>query len=238
MKRIILSIVAVALMFTAFVSCNNQSKEEAMKERVNEESKVIAEVEGRKNFSNLAVITPLPAIMIATYDSNQNPNVMMAAWGGQCGPKQISFTLGAHKTTTNLKESMECTISFATVDDVAESDYFGTVSANDVPDKVQKAGFTAIKSPNVNAPIIEQYPLTLECKVVEFNENEKGGAFVVCDIINMSAKSSILDENGKIDLSKLKPIIFDSSHHSYRVVGEEVGKAWNAGKAIIERDAK
>ena len=112
------------------------------------------------------------------------------------------------------------------------------MSGNDVPDKVAKAGFTITPSPNVDAPIINEYKLTLECKVVTFDEDENGGARVVGEIVNMSADESILDEAGNIDLGKLQPVIFDSSNNTYRVVGEKVGTAWGSGKAIQEREVK
>ena len=221
-------------------ACGN--KEQKSEANVNENSakeKVeVKAVEGRKNFSDKAVITPLPAIMIATWDENKNPDVMMAAWGGQCGPKHITFELSKHKTTDNIRLKKAFTISFATKDDIAQSDYFGIVSAYDVPDKVAKAGFTITPSPNVDAPIINEYKLTLECNVVTFDEDGNGGARVVGEIVNMSADESILDEVGNIDLSKLQPVIFDSAKNEYRVVGEKVGTAWGSGKAIQEREVK
>ena len=221
-------------------ACGN--KEQKSKADVNEnptEEKVeVKAVEGRKNFSDKAVITPLPAIMIATWDENKNPDVMMAAWGGQCGPKHIPFVLSKHKTTDNIRLKKAFTISFATKNDIVQSDYFGIVSGNDVPDKVAKAGFTVTPSPNVDAPIINEYKLTLECKVVTFDEDENGGARVVGEIVNMSADESILDEQGNIDLAKLQPVIFDSAKSEYRVVGEKVGTAWGSGKAIQEREVK
>jgi flavin reductase (DIM6/NTAB) family NADH-FMN oxidoreductase RutF len=221
-------------------ACGN--KEQKSNENVNEnpakEKVEVKTVEGRKNFSDKAVITPLPAIMIATWDENENPDVMMAAWGGQCGPKHITFELSKHKTTDNIRLKKAFTISFATKNDIVQSDYFGIVSGNDVPDKVAKAGFTITPSPNVDAPIINEYKLTLECKVVTFDEDENGGARVIGEIVNMSADESILDEAGNIDLGKLQPVIFDSSNNTYRVVGEKVGQAWGSGKAIQEREVK
>lgn len=162
----------------------------------------------------------------------------MAAWGGQCGPKHITFELSAHKTTENIRLKKAFTVSFATKDDIVQSDYFGIVSGNDVPDKVAKAGFTITPSPNVDAPIINEYKMALECKVVTFEEDGNGGARVVGEIVNMSADESILDEEGNIDLGKLRPVIFDSSKNTYRVVGEKVGDAWGSGKAIQEREVK
>ncbi len=228
-----------ALMLTGallLASCGNkeQKSEANVNENPTEEKVEVKQVEGRKNFSDKAVITPLPAIMIATWDENKNPDVMMAAWGGQCGPKHITFELSKHKTTDNIRLKKAFTVSFATKNDIAQSDYFGIVSANDVPDKVAKAGFTVVPSPNVDAPIVNEYKLTLECKVVTFDEDENGGARVVGEIVNMSADESILDAEGNIDLGKLQPVIFDSSTNSYRVVGEKVGDAWGSGKVFQE----
>ena len=222
------------------VACGNkeQKNDANVNENNTEEKMEVKAVEGRKNFSDKAVITPLPAIMIATWDENKNPDVMMAAWGGQCGPKHITFELSKHKTTDNIRLKKAFTISFATKDDIVQSDYFGIVSANDVPDKVAKAGFTITPSPNVDAPIVNEYKLTLECKVVTFDEDGNGGARVVGEIVNMSADESILDEQGNIDLAKLQPVIFDSAKNEYRVVGEKVGTAWGSGKAIQEREVK
>ena len=235
-----MKISAIMLTGAMLVACGNkeQKSEANVNENPTEEKIEVKDVEGRKNFSDKAVITPLPAIMIATWDENQNPDVMMAAWGGQCGPKHITLELSKHKTTDNIRLKKAFTISFATKNDIVQSDYFGIVSGNDVPDKVAKAGFTITPSPNVDAPIVNEYKLTLECKVVTFDEDENGGARVIGEIVNMSADESILDEAGNIDLGKLQPVIFDSSNNTYRVVGEKVGQAWGSGKAIQEREVK
>ena len=229
---------AGALMLGACANKGEQKTDANVNENPQEEKVEVKNVEGRKNFNDVAVITPQPAIMIATYDEKENPDVMMAAWGGQCGPKHICFNLSAHKTTENIRLKKAFTVSFATKGDIVQSDYFGIVSANDVPDKVKKAGFTVTKSPNVDAPIVNEYKLTLECKVVKMEEDDKGGARVVGEVINMSADESILDAEGKIDLGKLQPVIFDSSKNTYRVVGEKVGDAWDSGKAIQEAEVK
>ena len=190
----------------------------------------LQEVTGRKNFgpNHALVTTPQPCVMIATWDENKNPDVMMAAWAGQLDYKQIVISLSKHKTTDNLEKTGAFTISFADERTVAESDYFGLVSGNKVPDKVARAGFTVTPSPNVNAPIINEYPLTLECKVVSFQDG-----MLVGEIINQSADESILTD-GQVDLAKLKPIVFDAAGMCYRALGEVVGKAWGAGKAISE----
>ena len=232
------ALVLTGALLIAACGQKEQKSEANVNENPVEEKVEVKAVEGRKNFADKAVITPLPAIMIATWDENKNPDVMMAAWGGQCGPRHITFELSKHKTTDNIRLKQAFTISFATKGDIVQSDYFGIVSGNDVPDKVAKAGFTITPSPNVDAPIINEYKLTLECKVVTFDEDENGGARVVGEIVNMSADESILDEDGNIDLGKLQPVIFDSAKNEYRVVGEKVGTAWGAGKTIQEREVK
>ena len=201
---------------------NNTQNQDKMKE--------FQEVAGRKNFGpNHALMTvPQPCVMIATWDKDHNPDVMMAAWAGQYDAKQIVISLSKHKTTDNLELTGAFTISFADERTVAESDYFGLVSGNKVSDKVVKVGFTVTPSPNVNAPIINEYPLTLECKVISFEDG-----MLIGEVINQSADESILTD-GKIDLAKLKPIVFDAAGMCYRALGEVVGQAWGAGKAYTE----
>ena len=188
------------------------------------------EVAGRKNFGpdHALVTTPQPCVMIATWDKDHTPDVMMAAWAGQYDYRQIVVSMSKHKTTENLELTGAFTVSFADVHTVAESDYFGLVSGNDVPDKVARAGFTFTPSPNVDAPIIDQYPLTLECKVVSWADG-----ILVGEVVNMSADERILT-GGKVDLEKLQPIVFDAASMSYRAIGEEVGKAWSAGKVFVK----
>lgn len=227
-----LIIIASALMLLA--GCAKQSENNLNNSDM--ETKTITPVEGRKNFdAKHPVITPLPCIMIATWDENHVPDVMMAAWGGQCDMNQIQFELSAHKTTDNIRLTHAFTISFADAHNVVESDYFGTVSGNNVPDKVARAGFTATPSPNVDAPIINEYPLTLECEVVSIEDYDDGGARVVGQIVNWSAVDSILDEKGNIDIMKLQPIIYNSANNTYHVVGEKVGGAWQSGKVLIDK---
>lgn len=190
----------------------------------------LQEVAGRKNFGaqHALVTTPQPCVMIATWDENKTPDVMMAAWAGQLDYNQIVISLSPHKTTDNLALTGAFTISFADERTVAESDYFGIVSGNKVPDKVARAGFTFIPSPNVDAPIINEYPLTLECKVVSFEDG-----MLIGEVINQSADESILTD-GKVDLAKLKPVVFDAAGMCYRALGEVVGQAWGSGKAFIK----
>ena len=189
----------------------------------------LKEVAGRKNFGpdHALVTTPQPCVMIATWDKDHTPDVMMAAWAGQYDYKQIVVSLSKHKTTQNLEQTGAFTVSFADIRTVAESDYFGLVSGSKVPDKVAKVGFTVTPSPNVDAPIIDQYPLTLECKVVSWSDG-----ILVGEVVNMCADESILTD-GKVDLEKLQPVVFDAASMTYRAVGKVVGKAWGDGKIFV-----
>lgn len=186
----------------------------------------------RKNLENVNIL-PLPVLMVGTYDKDGNADVMNVAWGGQCGPKHIALNLGlAHKTVENLKEKEAFTISFATKDTEELSDYFGVRSGNDA-DKIEESGVSVIKAEKVDAPIIEEYPLTVEFKVVEMKET-LGELRVVGEAVNVSADESILDDDGNISIEKLQPISFDSVTNSYRVIGEIVGSAFSDGTRLFK----
>jgi flavin reductase (DIM6/NTAB) family NADH-FMN oxidoreductase RutF len=190
----------------------------------------LQEVAGRKNFgpNHALVTTPQPCVMVATWDKDHTPDVMMAAWAGQYDNKQIVISMSRHKTTDNIELTGAFTVSFADIRTVAESDYFGLVSGHKVPDKVARVGFTASPSPNVDAPIINEYPLTLECKVVSWQDG-----ILIGEVVNMSADESILTD-GKVDLEKLQPIVFDAASVTYRAIGDVVGQAWGSGKKFTE----
>jgi flavin reductase (DIM6/NTAB) family NADH-FMN oxidoreductase RutF len=192
--------------------------------------KPFLEVAGRKNFgpAHALMTTPQPCVMIATWDKDHTPDVMMAAWAGQYDHNQIVVSMSKHKTTENIELTGAFTVSFADVRTVAESDYLGIASGTKVPDKVAKVGFTVSPSPNVDAPIIDQYPLTLECKVVSWKDG-----ILVGEVVNMSADECILTD-GKVDLGKLQPIVFDAAANTYRALGEVVGQAWGSGKKFTE----
>ena len=220
-KFLVLAMLLTLAACTSKSSQNNQNVNEYMEKKEKPQA-----VEGRKNFgsSHALVTTPQPCVMIATWDKDHNPDVMMAAWAGQLDYTKIVISLSKHKTTDNLAETGAFTVSFADERTVAQSDYFGLVSGNDVPDKVSKVGFTVTPSPNVDAPIINEYPLTLECKVVSFEDG-----MLIGEVVNQSADESILTD-GKVDLAKLKPIVFDAAGMYYRALGDSVGQAWGAGK--------
>ena len=237
MKRTVLRL-SLALLTTVMMACGGATNDESTGENnvpQAPEALQLQEVAQRTQLGAKLYVTPQPALMIGTYDAEGNPDVMMAAWGGQCGMNQVCFSLSPHRTTTNLRASKEFTLSFATAATVAESDYFGIVSANDVPDKVARAGFTVTKSQTINAPIINEYPLTLECRVIDIQERgNDGSCLVIGEVVNSIADPAILTD-GKIDIKKLNPVVWDASSFNYYTLADSVGKAWNSGNKYVEQ---
>lgn len=171
----------------------------------------------------------MPVLIVGTYGENGTPNAMNAAWGGIYDTNQVMLCLSHdHMTTKNIKRTGAFTVSFATTATVAPCDFVGIVSANDCRDKLARAGFHVTKSEYVNAPIIEELPMTVECKLIKFNED----GICIGQIVNVSADESILDADGKIDAGKLSPIIYDSVTHAYWSLGNKVGQAFSDGKKI------
>ena len=174
-----------------------------------------------------SVILPEGVFIIGSYDENGIPNAMNAAWGVQSDWTEITLILGAHKTTENILKTGAFTVAFGTVDTVLISDYFGVETGHRV-NKIEKAGCHVHPSKNVNAPIIEEYPLTLECQLVSWDE---ASGRMIGEIVSSQADESILTD-GKVDVEKLKPIIFDPASHAYRAVGPVVGRAYHDGLVL------
>lgn len=184
----------------------------------------------RRNFGVKPMVYPMPVFIIGTYDKNGVPNAMNAAWGGISEENEITICISNdHKTTYNLLETNAFTVSMATADYVAECDYLGIVSGNDTPNKLEKCGFHTVRSEFVNAPVIAELPMCIECKVKSYDPE---ACRLVGEIVNVSADESILTEKGKIDVNRLRPITYDSSNHKYLVLGNAVGNAFSDGKKI------
>ena len=184
----------------------------------------------RKNFGVKTWLYPMPVFIVAAYDNEGNPNAMNAAWGGIYTDNMIGICLSEdHKTTQNILATRAFTVSMATAEQVTACDYVGIVSGNKEPDKFHKAGFHATKSEFVNAPIIDELPMTLECELVSYDTET---CFMVGKIVNVSTDEKILNESGKIDLSKLRPIPYDPCNHNYIELGAKVGNAFSDGKKL------
>ena len=182
----------------------------------------------RKDLGQKSILYPMPVFIIGTYDENGEPDAMNAAWGSMYDYNQVTVSLGSHVSTDNIRKSKAFTISFATRKTVQQSDYVGIVSKAKEPNKIQKAGLHPFKSDKVNAPMFEEYPLTIECKVISIDGELGEGATLIGEIVNISADESILTD-GKIDVDKLEPITFDPANNKYRVIGEEVADAFKIG---------
>lgn len=182
----------------------------------------------RKNLGSKTAIFPMPVLMIGTYDKDGNVDVMNAAWGMMADMNKVVLNLTeSHKTVSNIKETGFFTVGLADFEHIVQADYVGIVSANTTPDKFEKSHLTATKSEFVNAPIIEEFPVTMECKFIEYNDFG-----VVGEIVNVSAVERVLDENGNIDASKINALIYDPFNHGYYKVGEKVGDAFRAGQNL------
>jgi len=188
----------------------------------------------RKDLGVQPAVFPMPVLMVAAYDENGTVDVMNAAWGMICGHGKIALFIDEdHKTTKNIRVSKAFTVSLADKDHMDVADFYGIATGNKMSDKFEKSGYHAEKSAHVNAPVVTEFPVTLECELAEIVETENLHA-VVGKIVNVSADEKVISENGKVDPLKLKALIFDQFQAGYYVAGEKVGQAWNAGKALME----
>ena len=184
----------------------------------------------RKNFGSKSWMYPLPVLIVAAYDSEGRPNVMNAAWGGIFTDNTIGICLSeGHKTTQNILASHAFTVSFATAGCLTACDYVGIVSGNKEPDKFAKAGFHALKSEFVNAPLIEELPVALECELLSYDHES---CYMTARIVNVSASEEVLGDDGRIDPSKAGFVAFDPVNSAYLALGAKVGNAFSDGKAL------
>ena len=187
----------------------------------------------RKNFGKKTWFYPLPVLIIGSYDENGKADAMNAAWGGIYDSDKVVLCLSEnHKTTQNIKKRGAFTVSFADTAHVVEADYVGLVSANEVEDKLERAGFHTTKSEFVDAPLIDELPMTLECKLIKVNEDGN----IIGEIVNVNADDSVLGEDGMIDATKLQAISYDPVHNTYIKMGEIVGNAYSDGAILKYMD--
>lgn len=183
----------------------------------------------RKDFGSKPWMYPLPVLIIGAYDENGKANAMNAAWSGIYEANQVVLCLSeGHKTTKNIRETGAFTVNIADAAHMLAADYVGLVSGNTAADKMERAGFHTVKSGFVNAPIIEELPMALECKLVKFNEDGN----IVGEIVNVSADERVLGADGLIDAAKVDAITFDPVHNAYLRLGEKVGSAFRDGAEL------
>ncbi len=183
----------------------------------------------RKNFGVKPVCYPQPVFIIATYGADGTPNAMNAAWGGISEENELTMCISvSHQTTKNVLLRKAFTVSMATADYVAACDYVGIVSGNETPDKLAKAGFHTTKAEFVDAPLIDELPMAVECRLKSYDPET---CRMVGEIVNVCVDERVLT-NGVVDPAKLRPITFDSMNNAYLVLGEKVGSAFADGASI------
>ena len=183
----------------------------------------------RQNFGPKPILYPQPVFILAAYNADGSANAMNAAWGGISDNDEVTLCVSAeHKTTEALLARKAFTVSMGTEDTVIPCDYVGVVSGNDVPDKLIRAGFHAVKSEFVDAPLIEELPMAVECELKRYDP-ESG--CLVGRVVNVCADERVLTD-GKIDPARLKPIIFDGANLTYMGLGKVVGQAFHDGMKL------
>ena len=184
----------------------------------------------RKNLGAKALLYPEPVLVIATYNRDSSVNAMIAAWGCVSDYDKVTICIDmGHKTAENIKRNREFTVSMANAKNIVALDYLGIVSGNKVADKFTRSGLTAVKSENIHAPIIQELPLALECKLIKYDKNTE---LVTAQIVNVSADKSILNARGKVDVTKLAPLCYDPEGLGYYSLSKRVGNAFKDGKKI------
>lgn len=182
----------------------------------------------RKKLNTTQGIFPMPVLMVATYNDDGSVDVMNAAWGTMQEMDKVALNLTeTHKTVKNIKKRGAFTVSIADAAHVKEADYFGVVSGNTEPQKFAKSGLTASKAEAVDAPVINEFPICLECEFVEYQGGENGCG-VIGKVVNVTADESVM-KNGNIDISLVNAIAFDPFTSGYYKVTERVGNAFKDG---------
>ena len=183
-----------------------------------------------KSFGSKPWMLPQPVLIIGTYNKDGKANAMNAAWGGTWDMHEIMISMGSHQTTENLAVNGEFTMAFATTETLVASDYVGIVSGKNTPDKMQKTGWKAVKAPNVNAPVFDVFPMTMECRITRKIDESESGYYLVAEVVNILCKEEYLAADGKPDMTKMNIITFDPIHNTYVQMGEIVGNAFSDGK--------
>lgn len=177
--------------------------------------------------------TPAPVWLVGTYDAAGKPNIMTIAWGGICNSQPASVTVSLRKATYSYEAIVArkaFTVSIPSERHAAEADYVGTVSGRDV-DKFGATGFTPVRSGIVDAPYVAEAPIVIECRLVQRVDLGLHTMFVGA-ILDVKADAGTIGEKGYPDITKVRPLVFDTAHRRYFGIGDFVANAWEAGKKI------
>ncbi|MBR0404643.1 MAG: flavin reductase family protein [Eggerthellaceae bacterium] len=184
----------------------------------------------RKNIGAKPYIMPMPVMMVSSYGEDGEPCSMVAVWGGITNEKEITITVAAQRhTLKGILARGAFTVSMADVENEAACDYLGITTGNKVADKFEKSGLHATRSEFVDAPIIDELPFAVECRVKSYDEETWR---LVGEIVNVSLDERILGEDGKVSFDKFHPLAFDWMNKIYLSIGEKVGDAYRDGLAL------
>ncbi len=182
----------------------------------------------KQEIKTKSAIFPMPVLLIATFNDDGTVNVMNAAWGTMLDRDVVALNLDAsHKTVENIRKRKGLVVHLADAKHVAEADYFGIVSGNQVSDKLSQTGMSYAKSELVDAPIINELPVALECEFIEFQDDETGIG-LIAKVLRTSVEEAFL-KDGKADIDALQIIAFDPFTHGYYQVGKRIGEAFKDG---------
>ena len=182
----------------------------------------------KKDIKVTEAIFPMPVLMIATYNDDGSIDVMNAAWGTMLERDHVILNLTeTHKTVQNIKKRKAFTVSIADSKHVVQADYFGVVSANNVEDKFERSGLTSTPSTLVDAPIVNEFPICMECEFVEY-QDDKSGCGVIGKVVNVTADEKVMNGDN-VDVELVNAIAFDPYTHGYYKVTNRVGEAFKDG---------
>jgi flavin reductase (DIM6/NTAB) family NADH-FMN oxidoreductase RutF len=184
----------------------------------------------RKNIGAKPYIMPMPVFMLSAYDENEKPCAMLAVWGGISNEKEITITVAEQRhTLKGILSKQAFVVSMADVEHTTACDYLGIDTGNKVADKFEKSGFHTTKSEFVDAPLINELPFAVECRVKSYDPRNWR---LVGEIVNVSLDERILGENGKVSFEKFHPLAFDWMNKIYLSLGEKVGNAFKDGLTL------
>lgn len=185
-----------------------------------------------KDFKPKAWMLPQPVMIIGTYNADGTPNAMNAAWGGQWDVNEIMISMGSHATTENLNRTGEFTVAFATEETLVAADYVGIVSAKSHHEKMSATGWKSQRGENVDAPVFDCFPMTMECRIKEKLHESATGYYIVAEIVNIVCDEKYIAADGKPDVEKMRLITFDPVHNGYIALGSRVGNAFADGQKL------
>lgn len=189
----------------------------------------------RRDIGAKTIMCPCPVLIVAAYGEDGKVQAMNAAWGGIADDHRISVCMSSfHATSKAIVHSKAFTVSFADAKHVKEADFLGIASGNKMPDKFERTGFHAVKSDKVDAPIIEEFPVCLECRLVEATVISDETYRIVGEIVNVSADEEAFDDDGVMDIVRIDPIVFDPIRREYYRLGTQVGEAYSVGRKLME----